>query len=202
MGIINTMSNSYAKPLNFSQQELPEFIKKNGLLLHIGFISQKDIRKFLKDLTYRQINHWSNKGLVVATRNNVKSGWRKFSLLDVIKLQIISDLRKFGCSLKIIKIILNNLEKHYFAPLKDKKQSINKSLEFFLFSSMLGEKNFLMIENDGNISFLNHQEFKNNLLNDKMPFSYVILPFYLYTVNIANTAGFKVKNDVATTFKN
>jgi hypothetical protein len=195
------MSSNYAKAFNFSQQELPEFIKKNGLLLHVGFISQKDIRKFLKDLTYRQINHWSEKGLVAATRNNVKSGWRKFSLLDVIKLQIISDLRKFSCSLKTIKIILNNLEKCYFTHLKDKKQSTNKSLEFFIFSAMLGKKNFLMVEKDGNISFLNHQELKNNLLNDRMPLFYCILPFYLYAVNIANAAGFKVKSNKTNTFE-
>ena len=51
------------------------------------------------DLTYRVVNHWDSEGLIDSTRAEEK-GWRRFSLLDVVWLHVLMELRLFGLSLE------------------------------------------------------------------------------------------------------
>lgn len=48
-------------------------------------------------LSYRTINYWDNNNLLLGTRKNDK-GWRKFSFIDFIWINIVQSLREFGFS--------------------------------------------------------------------------------------------------------
>ncbi|MDI6780640.1 MAG: MerR family transcriptional regulator [bacterium] len=61
------------------------------------------------DITYRMINDWDSRGMFDAERQTMR-GWRKFSMIDVIKLSIIKRLKDEGFPLYKLKGILNWLE--------------------------------------------------------------------------------------------
>ncbi len=61
------------------------------------------IREVFPSVTYRQINHWEKKNLITPRRQTEERGWRKFSLVDVFCLAIITELRRYGASLSSIR---------------------------------------------------------------------------------------------------
>ena len=68
-------------------------------------------RRFeLKDTeqTYRTINHWCKMGLIDDSRTNTQ-GWRKFSIVELALISIISTLRNFGIPLGTIKVVKEKL---------------------------------------------------------------------------------------------
>lgn len=58
--------------------------------------------------TYRQINSWEELGIVHCERP--EGGWRRFSIIDIVWIEIIKQLREFGFGLKQIKRAKLNLE--------------------------------------------------------------------------------------------
>ena len=67
------------------------------------------IRRVKDDkLSYRLINHWSNFGLIDENRPKGK-GWRRFSIIEMIWINIIYELRKFGFPLEKILLVKKSL---------------------------------------------------------------------------------------------
>ncbi len=56
------------------------------------------------DTSYRVINHWCNAGLLDGSRDGNENGWRKFSVVDLVWLRVVMELRGFGLSLDKIKV--------------------------------------------------------------------------------------------------
>lgn len=56
------------------------------------------------DETYRTINHWSSVGLVDDDEKSRGKGWRNFSLIDLVWIAVIAELRNFGFPLKNIRV--------------------------------------------------------------------------------------------------
>jgi DNA-binding transcriptional MerR regulator len=56
------------------------------------------------DASYRTINSWSEAGLLLEEedRNN---GWRKFSILDLVWLEILKELRAIGFGLEKLQVL-------------------------------------------------------------------------------------------------
>jgi DNA-binding transcriptional MerR regulator len=61
------------------------------------------------ELTYRVISHWEKQGLITSERRTEKA-WRKYSILDILWISIIIELRKFGFPLDKIFLVKRNLE--------------------------------------------------------------------------------------------
>ncbi len=160
-----------------SSSNILKYAKEKGLVLRIGFISIRRAKDFLDDITYRRINFWESKGLLTDVSRNKKVGWRKLSLMNILQLAIISDLRRFECSIKKIKTILNHLEKtSLFSPERDTSKA-KSSLEYSLFSAWKGAKCLLLIDEQGMVSLSN----KNKAMQSTNASSAVlILPFYKY----------------------
>ena len=57
----------------------------------------QQIIKLIPEITSRKLNDWDAKGLLVKHRES-SSGWRLFSLADVVRLRIIQDLKTYGMS--------------------------------------------------------------------------------------------------------
>lgn len=71
-----------------------------------------EISQFLNDkrfpvndvgATYRVINHWDSMGLLGNMRENNDQSWRKFSLVDIVWVKVLQELRKYGLSLEQLK---------------------------------------------------------------------------------------------------
>lgn len=62
------------------------------------------------DNSYRIINHWCEKNLLEDIRENGSSQWRKFSLSDIVWVNIITELRQFGLSLDKMQKVKEELE--------------------------------------------------------------------------------------------
>lgn len=60
------------------------------------------------DQSYRAINHWSSLGLIEDDRTS-DTAWRKLSMLDLIWIQIVGELRQFGFPLEKLKMTQKTL---------------------------------------------------------------------------------------------
>jgi hypothetical protein len=54
--------------------------------------------------TYRQINHWAKTGLIEDKSRKSAEGWRRLSFLDLVWIQVIVELRRYGVPLELLKI--------------------------------------------------------------------------------------------------
>lgn len=59
---------------------------------------------------YRVINHWESIGLFTSKRSSER-GWRKYSIIDILWLNIILELRKLGYPMEKIFLVKENLQK-------------------------------------------------------------------------------------------
>jgi hypothetical protein len=54
--------------------------------------------------TYRLINHWADEGLIEDSRQDAKKGWRRLSFLDLVWIQVLVELRKYGVPLDLLRL--------------------------------------------------------------------------------------------------
>lgn len=54
--------------------------------------------------THRLINHWTDVGLIEDTGRQSAEGWRRLSLLDLVWIQVLFELRKYGVPLKELEV--------------------------------------------------------------------------------------------------
>lgn len=163
----------------------------------------KRTKFFIENLTYRKINNWDNKKILSGFRDNKEAGWRKFSIIDIVKLLIISDLRKLGFDIEKIIKILKNISRYSLEPLKKKYNlDVNHSifsmdtLEIFFLSCLNGNKYFLIINGEEEIFFFDETDlFQNHFYPDQAFTPIIILPFFDYVKKIAETIDIKVKYD-------
>jgi len=60
-------------------------------------------------LSSRLLNHWYKTGIINDDRPNGK-GWKKFSISELVWVQVVFKLRKFGFDLKRIKLVKNHID--------------------------------------------------------------------------------------------
>ena len=66
-------------------------------------INEKSRELDRESFTYRILNHWEKEGLLIGERGLDGKGWRRFSFIDRIWMEIILSLRKIGVSLENIR---------------------------------------------------------------------------------------------------
>ena len=133
----------------------------------------QQIIKLITEITSRKLTDWDVKGLLVQHRQN-NSGWRLFSLADVIRLRIIQDLKTYGMSNIQIQKALNDIFE-----LNDRKRQY--LFETFLNICATATKAVIIVEFDGSASFYLEDTAYVNLKMDKSCCKPVlILPFYGY----------------------
>ncbi|HBD7428747.1 TPA: hypothetical protein KKX68_001506 [Legionella pneumophila] len=84
--------------------------KKEGNKIALFLLEKQFTLKDI-DSTYRIINHWSKLGLFDDSRADNKE-WRKFSLVDMVWLKVLMELRSFGLSLEKMKRSYEAIKKH------------------------------------------------------------------------------------------
>lgn len=107
------------------------------------------------DMTYRMINHWDQHNLLPESlRKN--SGWRKFTLVELVWLKIIKHLREFGLPLnKIAQVKECILE-------WNEKNNTYDSFEYYIVESWKSTSDlYLMIANNGDAEIATLPEMKS-----------------------------------------
>lgn len=131
----------FVKGANF-QPEYDKFIEdKTGKAFIEHFREQKLPVKFTHQ-TYRTISTWVKYGLIDDPRDN-NIGWRKYSLLDLMWVRIIDELRLFGLPLEKIKEVKDWL---FLAPVEGKTWYF---VDFFSASALCGRPVALAVLSDG-----------------------------------------------------
>ena len=141
----------------------------------------KDIEKIFPNISYRMINDWDSKGLLVNHRENTEKGWRRFSLQDVIRLKIIQDLKSYGMSNDSILNCINDI----FEPDKEHKMYF---FEFFYFIAFLKRRSVIVVTKDGHAAFFREKDYYlayNNGYSCAEPL--LILPFAQYVAQLTGS---------------
>lgn len=112
---------------------------KEGKRTPSNIINEKKYTIKDTDATYRTINHWAKLGLIDDDRENEGKGWRKFSIVDLVWLGVLKQLREYGFSLEKIK-------KGY-----DAINDMPGLLEFGIYMAMAKQAVYLIVLPDGYI---------------------------------------------------
>jgi len=163
------------------------FVKKYASFFNEQAFTIKQIKNCIENITYRKINDWENKGLLVANREKNPVGWRKFSINDVLKLFIISDLKKFGLNYKKIKTIITGISQDTIRVKNNNTEEKFLKLEYNFFCGMKGEKLYLMIDKYNSHLFdkilvITDFIYGDSYLDPKI----IILPFFLYIQKLSS----------------
>lgn len=205
-GMANYISEMYNNIKNFYlRSEFYELAQESIPLLNNPRFTLKDLQQMIPDMTHRKINDWDNKGLISGSRNNEKSGWRRFSTLDVLKLCIISDLRKFGFDTRTLKKVMDIISKGIVIPKTGESTTGEKKeflhLEFFYIMSITGSKITLILDNYGNVYFLPEAALiECPVFHHYTTPPLLILPFFTYVLTVAEALKFQIDVDERSTF--
>lgn len=69
----------------------------------IAVLNDKRFTVKAGDVSYRLINHWTEEKLFGDSREEDSKGWRKLSMIDVLWLRILRELRAFGMPLEALR---------------------------------------------------------------------------------------------------
>lgn len=147
------------------------YLTKNENNVFWDFFNKKIYRISDNLISFRIISHWEKEGLIENVRS--EKGWRKYSLMDVIWLVTIKELRGFGLGLSEIKSVRKSLVATY-------QQCEYGELEFYtalaylnrtpisilIFSNFKAEvaTAYEIIESTNRIGILNHISINLNLI--------------------------------------
>lgn len=153
------------------------FFEKYKELLQEPMYSLKSSRAIVQGLTYKKVNDWDNANILQFSRAK-KEGWRKFSFIDIIRIQIISDLRQFGFELNKIQ--------HLFMSLSARNFDDENSIEKATCNCLDGSKIILLVDDRERLKFMNETDVMRILLPLHV-FSrpFLLLPFFNYVRKIA-----------------
>jgi len=101
------------------------------------------------DATYRFINYLTSTGLLDDTREVAGKGWRKFSYVECVYLNIVVALRKFGVKLEAIKPIYELFSQKYDKP--ERSMYLGLGWLDILITVHAGDEMELIIQDDGQV---------------------------------------------------
>lgn len=161
--------------------------------------NEREFRIDSDEVSYRTMNHWENYGIVPKSRSKDK-GWRRFSLVELLWIEIIICLREFGFSLKKIAEVKSRvIADKFISP----KSSDYPELEFALFQIINTTSAYYMIINsDKSVVFASEFEFESlRRINVSLGVqeSYVVIPLNpLLSKHVKDDikVEFQLKNEV------
>ncbi len=159
-------------------------------ILDFPMFTYKQGRKCVKGLTYRKINFWDSQGFISGSRSKKDTGWRKFSTVDLLIFNIITDLRNLGVSSSFIKNTLGQLDnkvvKIDLLVDQEEKTIFYKGIQINYLNCCEGDKILLFIFRDGLHLILTEKDSFKVLPEIYALTPVIILPFYAYAMNISS----------------
>lgn len=117
------------------------------------FLNERKHRFHSKAVSYRILNHWEQKGLLSTKRPEGK-GWRKYSILDIVWVHIVSRLREFGFALEKIHLVKEHLSHD------DESLSAFPELEFYVARALAKVPSYIAIFPHGEALLCTLSEFQ------------------------------------------
>ena len=72
-------------------------------------LHKRRYKPFQSQVSYRVLNHWATMGLIEDQREQDAQTWRLFSLIDLLWIRVLLDLRNFGLSLAMLQRVKQTL---------------------------------------------------------------------------------------------
>lgn len=143
---------------NSIDASLLQYFFDDTLLPHRKALNIRDKPLNISDMSYRIINHWEKNGLISVNRGDDGTGWRKYSYMDAIWINLIVELRKFGVSIENIK----KINKQLTASNKAYKPSVYPILEFYSsFFMMHKEETYVLVPDNFVITIASGPDIEN-----------------------------------------
>lgn len=121
-------------------------------------------------LSYRQLNHWESEGILPKRTG----GWRRFSLIEVVWLYVISDLRQqYGISHENIRKIKKSLQVE-----SSKYDLFMPVLDVYMSEAVRRKQIYLFVFEDFSTLSLNENE-AAELMKNKIPGHVIVLDINL-----------------------
>ena len=160
------------------------------LLLHPIFTVSR-LQEIDEGITYRQVNAWESEGLIISSREKLDTGWRKFSIMDSVKLKTIFDLKKMGFSRERVRNVMGEWDSAKISLWNPKGNRVLSlvplGVEHFIMASLSGVKVFLVIKENGETFFLSKTGAKRFYMDSNNESSPIItLPFFSYAEKTAD----------------
>jgi DNA-binding transcriptional MerR regulator len=109
-----------------------------------------------KEFSYRIINHWEENKLISSERHSEK-GWRRYSIMDIVWLKIVKELRAFGYSLEqILKVKTILMSK------SDTLTSGFPQLEYYVSLALINKPVYLLVYSNGTAHAVTEREYQMN----------------------------------------
>ncbi|MBL6963136.1 MAG: MerR family transcriptional regulator [Bacteroidetes bacterium] len=133
-----------------------DYSTSNGQINISTLLNEKLYKPKSGDFSYRIINHWESNKLLCSTRNN-GNGWRKYSVMDLVWLYIIRNMRTFGISLELIKKVKKNL-----IDSKNTEESVFPLLEYYVSICLVNKPAYLLVFSNGQAHPVTEKEYGSN----------------------------------------
>lgn len=165
-----------------------EFAERHKHFLWHPIFTVKKSRLIIKGLTYRKVNAWDTKGLISSSREKNDTGWRKFSIIDTAKLNIMSDLRKMGFPTKRIRLVMEKFTDGDIGLWNPKRNRVLRlrlrTVEDFVIACLFGVRMFLVIREKEETFFLSETGARSFYSCSDNAF--ITLPFFSYIKKTAS----------------
>lgn len=167
-----------------------KFTKEYGHLLNHPIFTVSGLQEIVKGITYRMLNAWESEGLILSSREKLDTGWRKFSIIDCVKLKAIFELRKIGCSREWVKDVMRKWNREKIDLWSPKENRIlrltNLGVKDFVIACLFDVAMFLKIT-EKEVFFLSETGAKSFYLRSSNRFSpAVTLSLFSYVKKTAH----------------
>jgi hypothetical protein len=112
------------------------------------------------DVGTRIINHWESEGVTEDPRED-GTGWRRFSILDMVWLHAVARLRSFGMSIEKLKRARKSLAR--LGAGTTAEGSTITFFEFYVIRALLRVPVYLIVFEDGEVELATEQEYSTGL---------------------------------------
>jgi hypothetical protein len=167
-----------------SPQTLREFAILSDALSRLPELRERNIDLRTIPNSYRTINYWESVGVLDDYRNPPGQGWRKFSIMDMAFLAVITQLRESGLSIEKIKRAKDGLNGTWLIPIEKDGEMVlgfpdspSTVLEF-AFMRVIGSgkyfegNTYLMVDNTGHAELMTEQDLLLNRTAGILPDNY------------------------------
>jgi len=134
------------------------------------------------DVSYRVINHWEEKGLLPQNSVDDSDGWRKFTFIEILWLQVVKHLREFGFPLDLIKQVKEKVM------VWDKEEDTYPHFEYYIMKAKTSKMDSyiaVLPDGDSSLVFSRDIEYTKGILNSRS-FVLVSLKAVLRSLNITS----------------
>lgn len=123
----------------------------------LAALRQKRFTLGRSDASSRVVNHWEAEGVVSDPREEGK-GWRRYSIIELVWLGAVLELRAFGVPTETLRKAMQNIQATHFDR-SSKPGAPARLFEFYIVRAMRREPVFLLVFASGDVDLATEREY-------------------------------------------